>query len=404
MARSSARVIDFLGLQRNIVLVSGAMLLMGLGEQLWRRFMPKYLETLGAPVLAIGLYGTAESVLDGTYQYPGGWVADRQGRRFALLIFISIAATGYFVYWLAPSWPFLFLGLGLAMAWSGMASSTLFAVVGDSLPRGRRAVGFTVQAILKRLPIIIAPTIGGAAIVAFGVRGGIRASLLVTLLLAAVSLAIVARVRIPVIPDPVPTGVRGIWHSFPASLRWLLLSDIFVRVCEGMVDVFVVLYATNIIGVTAAQYGMFVAIEMLTAVVVYLPAAKLADRLGRRPFVIATFIFFSAFPLAVAMSTDARGLALAFVVAGLREIGEPARKALIVDLAEPRMRARSVGLYYLLRGIAIAPSAFVGALLWKVTPRLPFYAAGAAGLIGAAVFAATVSEAADAGGANSGRG
>jgi hypothetical protein len=74
-------------------------------------------------------------------------------------------------------------------------------------------------------------------------------------------------------------------------------------------------------------------------------------------------------------------VALAFVVGGLREIGEPARKALIVDLAQPHLRARSVGLYYLVRSLAIAPAAFVGGVLWKVSPGLPFYVAAVAGVV-----------------------
>jgi len=48
--------------------------------------------------------------------------------------------------------------------------------------------------------------------------------------------------------------------------------------------------------------------------------------------------------VAVVTAPSIAGLALAFVVGGLREIGEPARKALIVDRAEPHLRARSVGL------------------------------------------------------------
>src|SRR5215207_5208965 len=89
------RVSDFLSLERNVVAVAGTMFLMGLGEELWKRFMPKYLETLGAPVLAIGLYGTTRDLLDGLYQYPGGWVADRYGRRKALQLFVSLACVGY---------------------------------------------------------------------------------------------------------------------------------------------------------------------------------------------------------------------------------------------------------------------------------------------------------------------
>jgi MFS family permease len=84
-----------LGIDRNLLAVSGAMCSMGLAENLWRRFLPKYLQALGAPVVAIGLFGTAEDLLDGLYQYPGGWVADRFGRRTALLAFIGLAAVGY---------------------------------------------------------------------------------------------------------------------------------------------------------------------------------------------------------------------------------------------------------------------------------------------------------------------
>jgi len=76
----------------------------------------------------------------------------------------------------------------------------------------------------------------------------------------------------------------------------------------------------------------------------------------------------------------------------VREVGEPARKALIVDLVQPTMRARSVGLYYLVRSLAIAPAAFIGGLLWGVTPALPFWVAGAIGLVGVIVFTATVEE------------
>ena len=35
------------------------MFLLALGENLWKRFLPKYLQTLGAPVVAIGDWLTA---------------------------------------------------------------------------------------------------------------------------------------------------------------------------------------------------------------------------------------------------------------------------------------------------------------------------------------------------------
>lgn len=385
-----ARLRDLLGLERNIIVVSAAMFLMGLGENLWQRFLPKYLEVLGAPVTAIGLFGTTRDLLDGVYQYPGGWVADRFGRRRALLLFVALATVGYALYAAAPSWPFLFAGLVFSMAWTSMASPTLFAVVGDALPSEKRTMGFTVQAVLRRVPIVVAPILGGVAIATYGVRSGVQIGLVLSILLAVVTLLVAARVRISLLPDEAPTDVRGVWRALPSPLRRLLASDILIRTCEGMVDVFLVLYALNVVGVSAPQFGLLVAVQMTTSILSYIPAARLADRTGRKPFVIATFLAFSLFPVAVALSASFGWLVLAFVVGGLRELGEPARKALIVDLARPSLRARSVGLYYLIRSLAITPAAFVGGLLWKVAPTLPFYVAAGIGLLGTAAFAVTV--------------
>jgi MFS family permease len=388
----AARAATRLALDRNTAAAAGAMFLMALGEQLWRRFLPKYLEVLGAPVLAIGAYGSTEDFLDAVYQYPGGWVGDRYGRRRALLLFISLAALGYGIVALAPTWPAVLAGIVFVMAWSSMASPTLFAVVGDALPPRRRALGFSIQSILRRVPIAVAPTIGGVLIATRGVRNGVRIGLVISIAVAGVAALAARRIRLALPHQPGSLGVRHVWGTLPGPLRRLLVSDIFIRTCEGMVDVFLVLYALNVVGISAPQFGALVAVQMITAIACYLPAAHFADRFGRKPFVIATFLAFSLFPLAVVTAHSFGGLMLAFVIGGLREMGEPARKALILDLVQPEVRARGIGLYYLVRSLAITPAAMAGGVLWKITPPLPFMVAGAVGLIGTALFALTVEE------------
>jgi MFS family permease len=153
-----------------------------------------------------------------------------------------------------------------------------------------------------------------------------------------------------------------------------------------------VLYAINVVGIGAPAYGLLIAVQMVVAIASYVPAARFADRVGRKPFVVATFLAFSLFPIAVVLARDFPTLVLGFVIGGLREVGEPSRKALIVDLADPALRGRSVGLYYLIRGATIAPAAAVGGFLWRISPHLPFLLATAIGLVGTAVFALTVRE------------
>jgi MFS family permease len=385
------RVADFLGLERNVVVVSAVVFLLGFGEELWKRYLPKYLEALGAGVGGIGLFGTAKDFFDAVYQYPGGWLADRVGRRRAFLVFIAVASLGYFIYLVSPSWPYVFLGLALSMAWHSMASPAVFAVIGDALPKERRAMGFTLQSMLKRVPMAAAPLAGGALIAWAGVVSGVRAGLLVMLALAGLAAALTLAINLPVTVGA-PANIRGVWRAFHATLKRLLVSDIIIRTCEGMAEIFIVLYVTNVTGVSLPQYGALVAVQMATAILVYIPAAKVADRVGRKPFVIATFVCFALFPVAVVLATSFTALAFAFVLGGLREIGEPSRKAMIVDFAEPHLRARTVGLYYLARGLTVTPAAAIGGLLWKIEPQAPFVAAGIIGIIGTLVFAATVEE------------
>jgi len=386
-----ARLTDYLSLERNVSIASAAVFLLGLGEELWKKFLPKYLEALGASTPIIGLFGTVEDFFDAIYQYPGGWLADHLGRRRAFLVFVGLASAGYVIYFFASSWPLVFVGLAFAMAWQSMASPAIFAVIGDSLPPERRAMGFTLQSILKRVPIVIAPLIGGAMIASLGIINGIHAGLLITLALAAVTLLLVAKVNIA-IKAAAPTSIGGVWRSFHSALKRLLISDVIIRMCEGMTGVLTILYVTNVYGFSTARYGTLIAIQMIVSILVYIPAGKIADRIGRKPFVIVTFASFAFFPLAVIFASNFAFLILAFVIGGLREIGEPSRKAMIVDFAREDLRARSVGLYYLVRSLSITPAAAIGGLLWKLSPQLPFVVAGIIGLIGTLVFTLTVEE------------
>jgi MFS family permease len=277
------------------------------------------------------------------------------------------------------------------MAWQSMASPAIFAVIGDSLPRERTAMGFTLQSILKRVPIVIAPVVGGAVIASMGLVKGVHVGLLITVALAALTIVLVLKLRTPNQP-PHSIKIRGIWQSFHGVLKRLLISDIIIRTCEGMTGVLAILYVTNIHGVSVAAYGALIAIQMITSILVYIPAGRIADRIGRKPFVILTFLSFALFPVAIILASNFAWLIVAYVIGGLREIGEPSRKAMIVDLAHDNIRARSVGLYYLVRSLSITPAALIGGLLWKIAPQVPFVIAGLIGLVGTLVFIMTVEE------------
>jgi MFS family permease len=373
---------------RNVLVMSGAVFALIAGEQLWTRFLPIYLVTLGAPAVALGLWGSSKDFLDAALQYPGGTLSDRYGSQRALLLFTAIAGLGYLSYWLAPSWPFLFLGLLFASAWGSLASPAMFALVAESLPPGRRARGFLIQSVLRRVPVVFAPTLGGLLVERLGLRDGLRIGFSISIMLAVVTLWFQYRFYVPP-REPAPArlhGLAALWRRASTPLRRLLVADVLARAAESMADVFVVVYALDHLHAAPMQYGGWVGLQMTVSIVSYFPGAWLAERYGKRLPVIITFVMFAAFPLMVGLATNAAGLTLAFVIAGLRELGEPARKAMIVDAAPEDARAQTVGAYYLARSALILPAGVIGGFLWARQVHAPFWLAAAIGATGVVYF------------------
>jgi MFS family permease len=350
----------------------------------------------------VGLFGSLKDLLDSVYQYPGGWTADRYGRRFALLAFTSAAIAGYAVYALAADWRIVFLGLFGVMCWKSGAFPTTFAVIGDAVPKGKRVGAFSVQSILVRLPRVIGAPIGGwliggwvlgaFAFRGFGMLRGIRVSLFITIGLAMLVLAAQYRWYRDDEAPASTTGresLRSAIATLPKPLVRLLVADCLVRIGEGIATSFIVLYVLEVRQVPPAMYGVLYAIQQSVAIASYLPGGKIAEATGRAPVVTATLVFFALFPLAVRFASGDAALVGAFVIGGLKEIGEPARKSLIVDLSPDDRRARTVGIYYAIRNGLVVPAGVIGGLLWQWSPVLPLETAFVVSLTGAAVFAFT---------------
>jgi hypothetical protein len=219
----------------------------------------------------------------------------------------------------------------------------------------------------------------------------VRAALALSIVVSAATLFAVGRSarRNPETPPLTrPAPPRPTRTPLHPALRRLLVSDCLVRLCEGLPSVFLVLWALEVVGVTPAEFGLLHSIGTAAAIAAYLPGVAWRGAGAPKALVVATFAFFAAFPLAVVSARSFAGLAAAYVIGGLREVGEPARKALLVDLAAAPNRGRVVGTYYAIRGFTVAGAAAVGGLLWSVRPALTFVVAavlGAAGTLWCAV-------------------
>lgn len=384
------RIAEFLALRRNTSLLLVTLVLAGTGEKLWLGFAPKYIETLGGTVLIIGLFDALQTFLGAVYAYPGGWLTDHWGQRKSMMLFSLISISGYTLVWLWPHWLALVIGSFLFLAWGALSLPATFSIIATSLEGHRHTMGVGVQSMIRRIPMMLGPLIGGALLIRFGWGPGVKIALQLCIVMSLLTMAFQwflfdpdeKSAQTKNNSSAATISFAAVVRSFTPALRELLVSDILIRFCERLPYAFVILWAMNYGGVNAQQFGYLVSFEMLAAMLCYIPVAHLADKYGRRPFVLITFVFFTLFPVALLFAHDFKWLALAFIVRGLKEFGEPARKALIIGEASPELRARTYGAYYLIRDCTVTTGSFLGAWLWHVSPQTNFIGAAICGGLG----------------------
>src|SRR5438309_6895455 len=387
------RFAEFFGLKRNLSILLLAIFVIGAGEELWMRFVPKYLQALGASVFVIGVYDALRTLLGAIYAYPGGVIVDLWGHRRAFLTFNIISIIGYALVLLFPHWGAVIVGMFLFLSWSCFSLPATFSLVAVALEANRHSMGIGVQSVIKRLPIMIAPFFGGLLIDRFGVIGGVRIALIISIVFSGATILVQRRLRDEPKAALAPEERLNFFQSlreFNSPMRRLLLSDILIRFCERIPYAWVVIFAMDYIGVSAKEVGVLTAVEMLAATLCIIPASHYADRYGREPFVIITFIMFTMFPISLLISRTFAALVIAFAIRGFKEFGDTSRKALIIGYSDSYRRGQMVGAYYLARDLIVSTGAVVGAYLWKQNAELNFLVAAAFGVAGTIFYVKTI--------------
>ena len=388
------RIRELLGLRRSIVGLLGMVVLVGLGEKMAERFLPIYVIALGGTPVVVGLLNGLDNLLSALYSLPGGYLSERLGTKRALLIFNLLAMAGFLVVICVPSWPAVIIGSFFFLSWTAISLPASMSLVAGALPASKRTMGVAMHSLVRRVPMALGPVIGGLFIDAWGDIKGVRLAFVAALVMAAVAIGL----QQALIRDDRATGPssrpvpRHPWHvlrGMNPALRNLLYSDILIRFCEQIPYAFVVIWAMRAIAapVSGFQFGVLTTIEMATAALLYIPVAYFADRSGKKPFVLMTFVFFTLFPLVLLLCQSFWPLVAAFVLRGLKEFGDSTRKALILDLAPEDQKALTFGVYYLLRDSIVALAAFGGAFLWMVSPATNLLTAFAFGVLGTTWFA-----------------
>jgi MFS family permease len=373
----------------------GAIILVCMGSELWGPFLPKYMRaSLSAPVLLIALYGSVRDLLEAINYLLGGWIAGRFNTRRGLLLFNAAPLVGLAVLGLWRHWAAVFVAIPFVFVWDSLAGPALLTVVGDSLPSDRRAMAFSLQSLMRRISRILAYTVNALLVWFTGTTLGMQAAFALSFVVVSASLLVQARFMKTASRDASTIIHRplAVLRAFDPQLKRLLAADIFARLAEGMPRELIILFGTAVLARAAGfgekaaweVYGSMLILSQVTSAVTYLPMGFVASRpgLAKRPYIGLTFFFFASFPAVLAVAGGlalagllppwavVAGMAVAFLFAGMREIGEPARKAMIVDLIPPERKTQAIGIYWAVRSAAVMIAPVVGGVIWVLANGL----------------------------------
>jgi MFS family permease len=335
--------------------------------------------------MALGLIGLANFLAMAAVAFPGGYLADKYGRRWLITTMTFGLAFSYLFFALAPSWHFILIGTtiqGLCLIYQ----PALFAMVQDSLPPERRGVGSSLIQMIHGTFNTPGPIIGGMLLLQFGLEGSMRIIYVIIILLYLTAAAWRLRlketitntepIRLRYFISSYPKAVKesfGVWRVVPKSMFWLFVVQTFVMFSSALTNVINAVYAVDVLGIPKEQWWIVYIPLMITMIVVSIPIGKMVDRIGAKvPLTIGPIA------LAVSMILFVNGNFLTILISMcligmVHLLVMSSAMTLSASLVEPQNRGKVRGFLNFTGYIFMGVGMLLGNLLYTLIPQLPFY-------------------------------
>jgi DHA1 family multidrug resistance protein-like MFS transporter len=393
MGLSSTIKNEFSFISGNYLILIVSWILMDIGMEMPVPYYQQYVYALGGNIfpMALGILGFTNFFVMAFVAVPGGFLADKFGRRWLITTMTFFIALSYLFFAFAPfwqitqSWHLILIGTFI-QSLCLIYQPALFAMVQDSLPPERRGVGSSIINMIHGTMNTPGTILGGVLVLTFGLVVGMQAVYLLVFslfIIAAIwrlklkeTMVNIEKMRFRYFISHYPQAVKEslrVWKIVPRTVFYLFIVEVMTMFATSLITVINAIYARDILNIPQTQWFLTYVPMLLTMIIASYPLGKLIDRVGMKiPLIISPCILIASMLLFV--DGDILSVTISMALFGLVQmLMMSAGMALSACLVEPKHRGKIMGglnfVGYILSGIGM----LLGNFFYNLVPQLPIY-------------------------------
>ena len=379
---------EFSFIRGNYAVLVVSWILLDFASEIPAAYYALYVLGLGATETILGTIGLFQFLALASMQFPGGYIADKFGRKWIICSMTFGVALSYLLYALAPSWHFILIGAVLMAIFNSTYQPALMAMIADSLPPEKRGMGFGIVTLIASASTTPGPVVAALLYSHFGLMNGMRIGygIVVALFLTAAFLRVfrlketiktTEKPRISDLWKNYPAAVRqslGVWKRVSKSLFYLVWSLIIVQFGFSAVSLLLPVYAVNDRQIDKAIWALLTAAAPVTTIIFSIPIGKFVDKINRKiPMLLAYFLFGLAIWFFVQGSLPLIFASLVLVGAA-QVMMNTSFSALLADLTPKMERGKVNAFMNFVSFMFMALGNFIGGFFYEhISHQLPFY-------------------------------
>lgn len=378
---------EFSFIRGNYAVLVMSWILVDFAVELPATYYGLYVLGLGATETILGVIGLSQFLALASMQFPGGYLADKYGRKWLISTMTFGVGLSMVLYAIAPSWPFILIGAVLLGVFNSTYQPALNAMISDSLPPERRGMGFSIVMLISAASTTPSPAIAGLLRANLGLIEGMRVAYGVAVALFMVAaffrlfflketVVNASRPRIQEIISSYPTALKesiAVWKKVPKSMLYLFLAFSVAIFGFSATNLYTVIYATRVLLIDEVLWGFIIALVPLTTIVLAIPVGKLVDRIRRKIPILASMLLFGL-SMWIFVNGDLVKVILSLIILGAGNVMLNASfGALQADLTPQEQRGKVSGFMNFANYIVLAAGSLTGGYLYEhVSPQSPF--------------------------------